>query len=221
MKNCPPDLLTWLEQVDARWRACGLDMVRRSVLGADLAADLREALAGGAHSSDLVGEPAEVFADRLALAAGAALAVPPSPPEATPQAVVLTGMAGAGVAGLLVWLFLLPGLAELVYSEAHETVSLVTVYLVCGLMGVAGCLSAIRMRFGHDPLTGRVVRYVAPAIVAFGLLSIGPAVALAWLLSYSTSPMGVVLVGGLVLGFLAAGIYLGHRLAHRQHSIPA
>ncbi len=211
----PPEVLEWLEQVDARWRACGLDMTTRSALGAELAEDVRAALAGGAQASDLVAERPETFADQLASAAGAHPARPVASVDATMKAVVVTGMFGAVIGGFLTWVFVLPGMVELAYSDTHFAASAALIYLVCGLVVVASCLGAIGFRFRDDPRTRRVVKFIAPAIIGFGLLSIGPAVGLAWLLNYSTSAAGVVLVGGVVLAFVATGIYVGQRLASR------
>ena len=53
----PAPVLAWLEQVDARWRAAGLDVALRSRMGADLV-------------EDLVGGDAHEFADELAAAYG-------------------------------------------------------------------------------------------------------------------------------------------------------
>ena len=75
---------------------------------------------------------------------------------------------------------------------------------------------AIAWRFRDDSSTGRVVRFVGPRMVAAGLLSVLPAIGLAWALGFSTGAVVVTLVGLLVLAFVAVGIYAGQRLALRR-----
>jgi hypothetical protein len=214
-KPLPEPVLAWLERVDARWRDSGVSVDVRTRMGADLAEDLREAVAAGAPPAAVTAERAEAFADRLAAAHGG-LPAPPPLQVATAKRVVLTGLAGSALAGLVVWIFLIPFLGGLVVAGRHEVVSVLAVYAVCGAVVVAGCVGAIAYQFRGEPVTARIVRYVAPAMVLTGLLSVAPAVGFAWLLGYSTSAAGVVLVGGLVLGFVAAGIYLGQWLARRD-----
>ncbi len=207
----PPRLTAWVDRVDARWQACGVDQQTRTRLRRDLVTDLGQGLLGGASADETVGIHAEHFADDVLLAEGIERASVPRatrPPVAHAHLwLVVVAFTVTFFGGLVFLLNVVPASAQfaersgLGYTPMGRV--MLFAYGVAGLIAAAcGGLAARWLIRGHPRpwLLATVLSFalalsgfVAALLIAFIVLAAG-----------ASGQLGVVFTAVVLVGLIFA-----------------
>lgn len=186
----------WLDQVEDYWRQHGMPSRERRRLGAELLADLDEAINGGAVADDLVAREVPAFAREVAEAEGIVLTHEADPAIPSRDELAKTATAGAVLGAAAAWVWMSSHF--LISPALPEAAALALIYLIALGLVVGGGVVLVRWRYRWWDGAVQASRVGAAAALGGVIASIAPVAALAVLLGYSTALPSMVL-------FAAAG----------------
>lgn len=216
-----PLIEEWIDAVEARWASAGVTGARRAGLRADLVADLEQASADGAPVDELLAEDPAAFAARVARASEvprSRLARRPAWRFSVPG--LMLGLLGGAVAGFVLALFTVyPGgmyvSDELELSYEQEGWVAVGMHVLAAAFSLAGALMVLAWAFPVRASAARTLVGLGAGVLAGGVASIWPTMALAHRLDYSFAPGVVLLEIAMVVGFCLAGAWVAWKVLQR------
>lgn len=202
----------FVDRVEECWIRLGLKSTERRRLVNELVTDLTSAQSAGATADDLVRVDAVAFAVEVAAADGHQLASRRRRPAV--GTLIGTAVIGGAVGTISSWYLVYTNYAlyDLLWQAFPELIAVVLLHVMAVTLGLGGMAAAIWLRYRYQPRVISIAARTAGWAVVGGLVSLGPAIALATHMNYRWDSDVVLLETFLVGACIAAAIGLGHRL---------